>query len=454
MSAVVWFLEYEGQKRPLRDWGIVGSSLSVTFNDQVPDEVVIEVAAPSLAAARFAYGKLITIWRDSVRWFTGPVIKLPYIGRGESDRQQYVLAGPWWYLENITYQQPRWLLADATTPTAGSAQASSSSAVLFQGADGSKIDTGGQVEDVIDYAIAHGAPIAKGTFSLATYVPYEKGQNLSCAEVIKRCTRWTRDAVAYWDFTDELPAISIRRRADLDVTELDVSTADHVVEFELTPREDLKLRGVIFDYERTLVDPTGNQYVSIERRAAGTADGGISCPVLSIPLAGIGHLAETVPEGLIDEYFSSVSVLQWEGSIVLQETECLGAVRPGNVVNLLGGADERWETMAAVVQRVTEDILRGVTTIEVGPPSQLGVQDFLDLAAFRRGQNAGLAPSSRFDGTPGTPLPPPNPNKPPPSPPPPGPPDPAHGQVVALKVCDPDTGKTITIWVQAVPSGI
>lgn len=104
---------------------------------------------------------------------------------------------------------------------------------------------------------------------------------------------------------------------------------------------------------------------------------------------------EPIPAGLAASLFAAWSVLQYDGRVTLVEPEC-SSYGPGSVVNLLGGREE-WETMAALVQEVTQDADSGTTTITVGPQRRISPGDLRSFARF--GRVRGLAENQRSQGT-------------------------------------------------------
>jgi hypothetical protein len=87
---------------------------------------------------------------------------------------------------------------------------------------------------------------------------------------------------------------------------------------------------------------------------------------------------EATPIGLAQALFNSLSVLHYEGAFQITEQECSGLVDMGNVVNLTGSRAE-FAAMRALVQEITCDIDRGVTTVQCGPPGHLSISDYLSI---------------------------------------------------------------------------
>jgi hypothetical protein len=435
--STVWLLEYEGVKRPLADWGI--DSADVTDVNQATGELVFTTSDEGANdEPRFVFEKLVTLWRNQTRFFTGPIVSVEF-SAAPDEVHRYRAASPWWYLENIIFQQPSWVLRDAEEALLGYTTVTTSRTVLGLAPNGGRHDTSGQVGEIVDYAISKGAPISRGVFDLTTFIPYEKGEDLTCAEAIRRVLRWTHDAVAYWDYTAAVPLLEIKKRANLTTASIDLDAADSVTQIAITPRNDLVPRGIHIRYRMVMVDIKGAQYIAYTSQTAGDVSERIRCLSYTISLAGAGSQMESPPPGLAANLFASMSQLEFDGTVRLLEEEVSGGARVGRTLNILNGKGA-WTEMKATIQSVTLSLLTGETTLTIGPPSQLGVEDFLDLARYRRGQDAGGAVDEKFNGTPS------EPNKPPPSPPNPGqPPAPGIPTIQELEVCE--NGKKVKIRV-------
>jgi hypothetical protein len=454
--SVVWKLEYNGEVRPLRQWGLVNAVIET--GNQVTDTMTLTVAGEDPDEdPQFEFEKRIVLFSDNVRFFTGWVTQLPTSGDAAGDRQEYVVEGPWYWLDKIIYNQPHWVLVDPDRPDLGYSSVAVGKAVLFQSATGAKSNAGAQAQDVVDYAIFKAtqyndevALFAREDFTdLVADAPWESSLDLSCAEALRRCTRWIRDAVAWWDYTAEIPVLHVDRRASLTPALIDLNDSPKIVEgFSVAPRPDLVPRGVIlrFGRTRTVEDEdsefNGSQWTEYVLRTAGVADGGPRCISATLTLSGSGAGAEPIPSGLAEAYFSSLSTKLWEGSITLKEAAPSGLLAVGNVLNLNGGKED-WETMAAVIQSVVIDIAGRTTEARFGPADQLGPQDFLDQVRFQRGGPAGPGSGTRFDGTPEGPD---TPKPAPPSPPSPGtPPQPSGQKGHFIEICEGGINKRIFI---------
>jgi len=109
---------------------------------------------------------------------------------------------------------------------------------------------------------------------------------------------------------------------------------------------------------------------------------------------------EPIPVGLAADVFEGVSVLHFQGSLVLREEEASGALRVGQVLNLTGGAAE-WASMRALIYRVAVDLESGETRVEFGNPEHLGVPDLVELLRAARSRNLSTLPLVRTSGVAG-----------------------------------------------------
>ncbi len=82
--------------------------------------------------------------------------------------------------------------------------------------------------------------------------------------------------------------------------------------------------------------------------------------------------------GLARYLYEALNPLQYDGSLVLQERECSGAVNLGHVLNLYGSRAE-YQAMRALIQRITYNIDSGTTNAIFGPPAHLTLGALLAL---------------------------------------------------------------------------
>ena len=247
MSSVWTIRDASGVEKAVADWGL--RALTRERINQAPDIVTFRAESrPSDADPIFAYGSTIRLFRDGVGWFYGRVVQAPGRAAGKLEEQLYRVAGPWWYLENLVFQQT-WQVTNGTSPTL--IPTNKSRLVLSQAPDGTKFSTGAAISEVLAYATARGVPITVGTITPNALVPYAEALDRSCAEVIRNFLRWTPDAMAAFDYTTTpYPTLSIHLRADAGTISLPAYGAP-ISGLELTPRHDLQVQAVVLKFEQT-----------------------------------------------------------------------------------------------------------------------------------------------------------------------------------------------------------
>ncbi len=382
MSGVSWTLEYGGQRRPLKNWGIRRPQLS--FRNLDADELTFTTASANvLGAPVFAEGGDVVLWRDDVRWFSGRVWRGAAQGNGRTQGDAYTIKGPWWRLQRTVYQQ-KWCV--------GGVQQLTPRVILGQDEWGRAITMGAQIFKVVQYAIGKGIPIAGGLMPVFQKAWLEECRDLTLAGAILRVLRLAPDALGAFDYSVATPVLNVLQRADAAAVTLDATAGDRIVDISgLAPRSDLKPAGVTFIYIDTEVDEESERIKTTLTRDNAGVTNGEGAIVCVIDLAEKGEDAhEAPPAGLAAAYWNALQTTQWDGTIRILEEECTGDLRPGKVVNISNGRAE-WATMRAVIQGVTEDLYSGLTTAELGAPEHLAPQDFVQQQQLARRR---LAPTA------------------------------------------------------------
>ena len=309
MSAV-WTLTAGGTTKALADWGL--RSLARELINQGTDVVTFVADGMAVDAdPLFAFGSTVQIFRSGTAWFYGRVIQVPGRASAKGEAQLYRLAGPWWYLENMVFQQA-WETTDGTDTTL--VATNKSRLIMNQKADGSKLNTGAAILEVLAYATARGAPITVGAVTPVAIAPYAEELDLSCAAVIRNFLRWTPDATAAFDYTTSpYPTLSIHRRADAATISLPAFGAP-MSGLELTPRHDLQAPSVVLKFEQT--NDIGNDtFTSLIVQAAPTTATGdeLGAMVMTLDLAGARATfqKQKVLTGVLPTSDASPGVIDW-----------------------------------------------------------------------------------------------------------------------------------------------
>jgi len=310
MSDVWTIVDANGVEKSVANWGLC-EVVRERIN-QMTDTVTFRAeATASDADPIFAHGSTVRIFQNGTPWFYGRVVQVPGRASAKAEDQVYRLAGPWWYLENIVFQQ-MWQTTNGTDVTLISTN--KSRLILSQASDGTKLATGAAILEVLAYATARGAPITVGVVTPDAIAPYAEALDRSCAEVIRNFLRWTPDATAAFDYTTTpYPTLSIHRRADAPTVTLPAYGAP-VSGLELTPRYDLQVPSVVLKFEQTN-DIDNDTFTSLTvQPAPSTATGDeLGAMVMTLDLSGARatYQKQPVTTALIPPSDTSAGVIDW-----------------------------------------------------------------------------------------------------------------------------------------------
>lgn len=123
-----------------------------------------------------------------------------------------------------------------------------------------------------------------------------------------------------------------------------------------------------------------------------------NCPPGSYSTVESVQAGEEAPSGMAQSLFNALSTAQYEGRVAYVETELTGITRPSFTLALSGGRAE-WETMAALVQSVTEDLVSGRTEIEFGPMPKFSLDSLMELYRATRNRRQWTNPALRQTGS-------------------------------------------------------
>ena len=310
MNSTWTIVDANGVEKSVADWGLC-DVVRERIN-QLPDVVTFRAeGTPSDADPIFAFGSTVRLFRNGSPWFYGRVVQVPGRAAAKIEEQLYRLAGPWWYLENLVFQQA-WQTTDGSDATL--IATNKSRLILSQAADGTKLATGAAIAEVLAYATARGVPITVGTITPNAIAPYAEALDRSCAEVIRNLLRWTPDAMVAFDYTTTpYPTLSIHLRADAATVTLPAYGAP-VTGLDLTPRHDLQVPAVVLKFEQTN-DIDNDTFTSLIVQSAPTTATGdeFGAMVMTLDLSGARatYQKQPVTTGPIPQSDSSAGVIDW-----------------------------------------------------------------------------------------------------------------------------------------------
>ena len=132
--------------------------------------------------------------------------------RSTQQRQTFRIEGPSWYLRAYVYRQTSKFPVDPTNSVSAVADVLVPNVLFFfeNYAAGLRVGVKEQIQMILDYAIAAGAPIAyAGLDAIPSVQPPEDYQEtLTCADAVQRCLRWTPQVAMAWDYAAGTPTLT------------------------------------------------------------------------------------------------------------------------------------------------------------------------------------------------------------------------------------------------------
>jgi hypothetical protein len=101
---------------------------------------------------------------------------------------------------------------------------------------------------------------------------------------------------------------------------------------------------------------------------------------------------EPIPVGMAQSIYEALAQMHYQGTLLISELECSDLLPLGSIFNTIDG-NPAWHSMNALVLSVEEDIDKGQTTVNFGPPLILDAEELEEL--FR--SNLGRLPSYKLD---------------------------------------------------------
>ncbi len=349
------------------------------------DTLALTVNSASFGgAAAFAFGDTIAVLKRSSDYpatadvciFVGTVEEIPRQAIGGAEQTlSYVVYGPTYALQRCHFSQ-QWTYR---TAEGVSTKAYEPTVCLGESNAGVRIASGPQIEQAIDYAIAVGVPILKGTIAAGVTVPFDERQNITCWDAIVSMLRYTPDYVFTWDYntTDGgvyTPSATLSAPASMSAVTKAVTSLSSG---SLVPRYDIQVPGItiIFNYTDTIDGVTSKTRVT---QTAGTTDNPRSL-FLAYDLEGynITYLKQDVE---VEDYPADWTAaagktwlkaqVPWLATLADGDwtvTSCTGDGASGHPARLISGSVADWmsvdqepETFTALISYTKKDDSSGV----------------------------------------------------------------------------------------------
>lgn len=245
-----WELQYGDTVKTFAEWGF--AHLKRTRRSQSADMVTFDAPGmPMDTAALFPYGAEVTILRNGEPWFVGVVVVRPRLGSGREEAMSWTLAGPWWYLEHVTFHQA-WTIYRMTPAPPAQFSQYESRVILGQDANGAHETTGAVIQTALNYCksvVGAKFQFSSGDIDDGVAAPWEEVLDASCAEVIIRMLRWTPGAITWFDYSETPPRLYVARPEDMDAVTVPLDGSGNVSLLDITSRDDLVPESVAVTYE-------------------------------------------------------------------------------------------------------------------------------------------------------------------------------------------------------------
>ncbi len=385
MSTTNWYISSNGSTWvTCASLGISRPRLTLRANGM--DELNFTVDGNFLANEAFAYGTTLHLsygvttsgTTTYTKRFIGRVITIPRQGTPLAEDMQYQVLGGWWWLDEIPYCQTWQVLRESDHELVNTTLPR---VVLGQSDAGASRTMGAEVAAAIDWAIARGAPIAKGTIDALATCPYSEHTNIRVAEVLRQAIRLQPDTVCYFDYSGATPVFHCRTAANLSSVAV-AALATDMGTITMTPRYDLQLPGITINYEiTTTVD--GQTWKSVSADTAGTTSDARAANII-YPMSGAQ--IETATQAITIEAYpvDAASKTFWRTQITWlvdiadadltitnvtrSGTQSLGNyLLTGQIVSWMGVAseEETWQAEISYISKTSGDVDSSVESRKV-----------------------------------------------------------------------------------------
>jgi len=322
--------------------------LQLSLVNQAPDRLTFNADGQLFdSAALFNYGDSLSLYKGTDRWFAGVVLSGPRYGSPSMESHDYQVAGLWWYLEQLVFEQ-EW--------RAGPGTLNKGHVLLGRDIDNDTISVGAVIKEVLDHAIAAGAPFAyvqADLDALTAVPPTDEQTDLACSEAVSKMLRWIPDIATWFDYAPATPVLRFTRRAAASAVQYNCTAGKPAEQIEISRRDDLVQSGVIINYESLNEDmlPSLDIDVYPEGTTPGldTASFTINIPGGNVTTQELEVEVEVLPVAtLIQRLVPHVA-----GAVLLSAGE-VTVLKSGSLPSWTGAST--WETEVSATAEYTDEI--------------------------------------------------------------------------------------------------
>lgn len=246
-----------------------------TFRSGSASSVQLRAEVDFDAAEVFEYEDDVVIKLDGSAFFKGKVRAIPKSGSAADEAQEFLVEDAWAELERTTYQEP-WASATGSVLVPR--------VFLGVNAAGAPIPLGEQIEEVLDFAIAAGVSLQKGSIPTGILLWPEEVDGMSCAEVIRTSLRFHPDWIPWIDHSTTPPTFNVQPVSAATALSKAVTECS---EIQITERQDMLPDVVRIAFiTATVVDDDVLRSVTVQKYPADGADSGPGVLSISVDLQG------------------------------------------------------------------------------------------------------------------------------------------------------------------------
>lgn len=366
-----WTIEHVdgASEQSLEAWGVSG--VVVARSNQNADTLrFLQPATAFDGEPLFAFDDTLALKRSGAKTFVGRRAEVRRVGQDGREYMEYLVVGPWSWLEQIVYQQV-WKSTNGVDDTL--VEERRSRIIVGQDKDGNKIDTNAEMSAALQWAIDNGAALAIGTVDAGVTIPYQELVDVTVAELIRACLRWSPDAAVWFDYTTTVPTIHIRRRANLAPVSLALDP-EQAKSIEIRSREDLRVPAVSLKFVRSH-SYNGETWTTTETDKYPPAATGSEPRALVATIDLEGSASNVEEQKLETEPISETSATFWKKQIpslraypaaqlsitsaVIEEYDDFGVLTPSTLAKY-------------IVEGSVQDWMSGVAAKEVTVSAKIG----------------------------------------------------------------------------------
>jgi hypothetical protein len=273
METSPFTLQIGAAEKSLAAWGL--AQPQIALNSLAQSFLTLTAPGAAVDATPIAaFEQQIILRKKGVQVFRGLRVDYSSRGNGQSESASYSFADPWYWLDNLTFEQ-EWHSGN------------NSHVILCMDDTGHLIRTGAQIIAALQFAISKGAPITIGDIEPGIFTYFNERTDMPVSEVVRACAHYSQPCVAFFDYSTALPTFHLVRRSNAVAVSMPfVPTPLRLMEeIDIRPCPELVRPSVNLRFEIT--SQVNNQPVfSIRQQNAGSDTPGLRSLVATISLQG------------------------------------------------------------------------------------------------------------------------------------------------------------------------